>query len=376
MFFYIGNTAPFSHLTKVTENLFLDKGWKNKDQIFFKGYSTECNLEQSLDKIINENYAPVGKWCVIVENKIYHPKLRGYPIYKFANGDFTNIVYPKEHVVHYEYDEILDDTEISLEQASELVGDVLKENIVNFLNYNSIDQPNMLYSMGLDSLTIWAILDAITPEYTLQINIPKNKKNINKFGAVTLREYETDLIKYLSDTAWGYHIINICAKKTTCFTGFYSERFQFREVSQGHAIANYLGTELYKMVQENDYLYYFLQRPRSKINNAPVFDDVLKLKKYCFDSIKYDHQMWHMDNNFFVSPFFDSRIAKICHRLSLEDICKNAVNGIIQRNIIKKFRPEFLSLLSNYKNAGNLYTNFNKNWSKIKLSSQTTINIT
>ena len=102
MLFYIGKTSPFNDLSKAADNLFLDKGWKSKDQIFFKGYSTECNLEQNLDKIINEDYTPAGKWSIIVENKIYHPKLRGYPIYQLSNGDLTNVVFPDEQVVHYD----------------------------------------------------------------------------------------------------------------------------------------------------------------------------------------------------------------------------------------------------------------------------------
>ena len=77
--------------------------------------------------------------------------------------------------------------------------------------------------------------------------------------------------------------------------------------------------------------------------------------------------MWHIDNNYHFSPFYDIRITDIVNQLSLEDIVSNALNVIIQKNIIKYNRPNFLQLLSDYKNEGNVWANYKKKFSKITL---------
>ena len=50
MFFYIGQDCPIKSVSKVAENLFLDKGWNSKIvndvSYWYKGYSTECLLSE------------------------------------------------------------------------------------------------------------------------------------------------------------------------------------------------------------------------------------------------------------------------------------------------------------------------------------------
>ena len=53
MFFYIGEECPIDGLIKVEPNLYLDKGWNHKSGIWYKGYSTECVLEDSVYDIGN-----------------------------------------------------------------------------------------------------------------------------------------------------------------------------------------------------------------------------------------------------------------------------------------------------------------------------------
>ena len=70
MFFYIGEYSPIQALRKVSERLYLDEGWNQIDNIWYKGYSTDCILADKLSNIIN-GYQPAGKWCVIYNEKIY-----------------------------------------------------------------------------------------------------------------------------------------------------------------------------------------------------------------------------------------------------------------------------------------------------------------
>lgn len=375
MFFYIGNNCPLSSLIEAEPGLFLDKGWEYIDGIYYKGYSTDCILAENLLDIIKGSIKPNGKYCLIHDKKIYHPNYRGFPVYKINDG-ITNIKYPNNEYVLYDQIPIYDHTVLDLEKASTMIGDILYENIYNSLKYNHIDRMNMLFSMGLDSLTCWAILDNITKDYNLHIHLPTDLSDYQKRMGVK-REYTNDLIEHMSKVSWGHEITSIFENKNYYLTGFYSERIQLREVTTGHAIARFLGKKLHKMVKNDDYLYHFLQRPDNKIDSCDrEFTTEKECKDYCYETVFYDHQMWHIDNNYHISPFFDIRIAQVCYRLSIEDICKNAANGIIQKNIIKRYRPEFLQLLSDYKNSGDIYKNFKNNYSKIKLSSDIVINIT
>jgi hypothetical protein len=364
-------------MKKVEYNLFLDDGWttvlKENGKLYYKGYSTECSLEESLDKIIKENYTPAGKWCVIYDNQIFHPKMRGYPLYRLDNG-FTNIPGLSDQVISSEANVTLNEPTISLDKASEIIGEILIDNTLKFLSYNKVTKLNVLFSMGLDSLTTWTIVDHLIKDYNLHISVPRPGKIMNFMGRE--REYTHKLIEHLDKYCWGYKMTSLYKDKNYYTTGFYSERIQLREVTNGHAIAKFYKTELHKMVNKNDYLYYFLQRPNTKVNTCDIeFQSEQDCKNYCFNSIFHDYQMWHIDQNFHFSPFYDIRIAETCYRLSLEDIVKNAANGIIQRKIIEKYNPQLLSLLSDYKNEGPIYKNFNKNWSKITLDKDVCINI-
>lgn len=366
MFFYIGKDCPIKSVNKVADNLFLDKGWKCKNidgiNYWYKGYSTECVLEDSISYIIGNN-KPTGKWLVISENKdLYHPELRGCPVYKDDSGIKTNIPLPNLDADSYSTTNIHKFTNLSLEEASKYINEILEENIKNFLNYNKIEKLNVLFSAGIDTLTVWSIVDNLGLDYNLHITTPKVN---NIFGVK--QEYESDLIDLCRQNFWGYKMTSCYLKENWYITGFYSERVQLREVSQGHVIANYMGKKLYNIPNKEDYLYYFLQRPDCKENNYPTYDNEKDVLNWCNGSVFYDHQMWHIDNNYHFSPFNDLRITEVMNQVSLTDIVSNALNATIQKNIIKYNRPDFLQILSQYKNAGNIWANYKKNFSKIKL---------
>lgn len=376
MFFYIGTNCPIRSINRVSQNLFLDKGWEHLflDNIsyWFKGYSTDCILKDNIENIVN-GYQPKGKWSVVTSTgKIYHPVLRGFPVYINELGDKTNIplpnflneIYPVQKIVRSQ-------TKITLLEASEHINDILTENIQNFLKYNNIDKLNVLFSAGIDTLTVWSIVDKLGIDYNLHIHEPKVK---NIFGTIT--EYDSDLIELLRKKFWGYKMTS-CFTKSNCYiTGFYSERVQLREVSQGHAICNFTKTELHKIPKKTDYLYYFLQRPNNKINNEPTFENLDDLLDYCNASVFFDYQMWHIDNNLHFSPFFDYRITEVINKLSLDDIIQNASDATIQKNIIKLNRPNFMSILSDYKNEGSIFKNYKKNFKNIELKHNINIKVT
>lgn len=367
MFFYIGQDCPIKSVTKVADNLFLDQGWKvqtfNDLKFWYKGYSTDCVLSENIETIF-QGYRPNGKWAVITESgNIIHPTLRGFPIYISDDKKIkTNIPLPNLNLEHYQTYKILKKTTLSLEEASRRINEVLVENIKNFFTYNKIEKLNVLFSAGIDTLTLWAIIDNLGYDYNLHINTPKPK---NSFRVT--QEYKSDLIDICRQNFWGYQMTSCFIKENWYITGFYSERVQLREVSQGHTIANYLGKKLYQIPKRKDYLYYFLQRPSTKINKQPKYTTLQEVYDWCNESVYYDHQMWHIDNNFHFSPFYDIRITEIVNQMSLDDVISNSLNALIQKNIIEYHRPDFMCLLSDYKNEGNIWNNYYNNFSKIQL---------
>jgi hypothetical protein len=376
MFFYIGNTSPMQALDRKTDRLFLDKGWQSKDNIWYKGYSADCSLADSLLDIL-DGYQPQGKWCVIHEEKVYHPILRGFPLYQH-NGEQTNLAIGGFDVVPYNEAPIQEKSPLLLDEAAQIIGDILLENTINFYKYNDVPQMNVLYSAGLDTLTSWAVLDSYTKDYTLTAYIPKeDDTTVHKFlGRV--REYDSDLIDFVSSKHWGYDISSLFKETNWYLTGYYAETYQYRDGEAINALANYQSKRIDELAKETNYLYWFLKRPSvvAKYKDSMMqFKNDEALKQYLYSTIFYDHQNWHIDNNMAFSPFADIRIPQTIHRMSVEDITLNSTTGLVQRKIVERFNPQLLSLLSDYKNEKDIWGNFNKNWSSIVLDPNVKINL-
>ena len=376
MFFHIGNSSPMQAMNKVADRLFLDKGWKSVDNIWYKGYSVDCSLADSLLKIL-DGYQPQGKWCVIHEEKVYHPILRGFPLYKH-NDELTNIATVGYGIVSYDAPAVPDESYITLDEAAKIIGDILLENTINFYKYNDVPHMNVLYSAGLDTLTTWAVIDSYTKDYTLTAYLPKQDDiTLHKFLG-RIREYDSDLVDYISSKHWGYDVASTFIDTNWYATGYYAETYQYRDGEAINALANYQGKRIDELAKETDYLYWFLKRPNvvAKYKDSmEEYYDSEALKKFLYSTIFYDHQHWHIDNNMTFSPFADIRIPQTIHRMSVEDITLNCTTGLVQRKIVERFNPQLLSLLSDYKNEKDIWGNFNKNWSSIKLDPNVKINL-
>jgi len=142
MFFYIGNECKL--LEQVDAGLFLDKGWTKVNSVWYKGYSTECNLSENIDNILN-GYKPKGIWCVISSvdaiHKVYHPKLCNFP-----SDGFTNLY--NNNVVHNYL--TFNNTVNSLDTVFDNIVSMLVDTIHGYTKYNS-DTLNIWCTGGLDS---------------------------------------------------------------------------------------------------------------------------------------------------------------------------------------------------------------------------------
>lgn len=375
MFFIIGKNINIQGLTQVSDNLQLDQGWSNQGDVWYKGYSTECVLSDKLYDIIG-GYKPAGKWCVISDQKIYHPVLRSFPVYQL-NGCLTNLKIHDQNQYPYQEENFNNYKRITLDQAVDQIGNILLENTINFFKYNSVTDPNILFSAGLDTMTTWAILDYVTKSYNLEIYVPKSCDNTLTTFLGLNREYTSELIENVSKSYWGYNIYSFKKNTNWYFTGYDSEMIQFRDGEAINALANYVGKTIDTVASENDYLYWFLKRPALQRYNETklTFSDENDLKKYLWSTIFYDFQYWHLDNNYGFSPFYDIRIPQIMLGLSVKDLISNAVDVKIQKEIVKKYKPEILPLLSTYKNEKDIWGNFRKNWDSLVLDTKTKINL-
>ena len=386
MFFFVGNESPLKALNKVHDRLYLDDGWSSTvvsgEMVWFKGYSTDCTLSDDIAAVVSHGYRPAGKWCAIVcdnnDYEIMHPPLRGFPLYEREDSK-TNLqlegYIPDGHAYR---PTITGQSTITLEQASTFIGDILLENTINFLKYNKIDEMNVLCSAGLDSTTSWAVLDSVTKDYTLHAYIPKDNDKLFREYMGVIREYESDLLDKISQDYWGYSMMSGFKKPSWYLTGYYAEVIQYRDGMAINALANYQGKKIQELCSETDYLYHFLHRPNiveQYKDSMLVFENDQELKDYLYGTIFGDWQMWHVDNNMTFSPFADIRIPKTMSRLSIEDITKNSVSGLIQREIIKRFKPELLSLVSEYKNSKDTYGNFRQNFKNITLDPHVRVKI-
>lgn len=376
MFFYIGDNKPLKTLIQVDTNLFLDKGWSNVGSIWYKGYSTECKIFEKLPDIL-QGYQPPGKYCVIHNNQIYHPALRGFPLWKL-NDSLTNLKLDGYALVENIISPPIYNDIISLEEASTIIGNILLENTQNFFKFNDIEKINVLYSGGLDTLTSWAVMDSVTKNYVLEVHVPKNSDNTfyNRIGRT--REYNNDLTEKVSKDNWGYDILSLYNEPKWYLTGYYAEVLQFRDGVAINALAKNKGKNIDEIAKSEEYLYWFLKRQNiiDKFKNSILsFKDDNELKKYLYDTIFVDYQMWHIDNNMSFNPFFDIRITNTMMKLSIDDIATNAMNGTIQKNIVNRFNSQLLSILSDYKNEKSVFGNFRKNFGSIKFDDNVKVNL-
>jgi hypothetical protein len=369
MNFFIGDETTLTGFTRVAPRLFLDEGWDNVGNIWYKGYSTDCTIADCLNDIV-DGYQPAGKWCVIKDEKIFHPVLRGFPLYYYENN-ITTLRLAEYQPVLYNFPQaptINEESTLTVEEVSYQIGNVLVENVENFYRYNNPKDVNLCVSAGLDTQTCWAVHEQVTTNYNLRLYFNGFKSNA---------EYRNDILESLTKDCWGYNIIAVRKNKSWTNSGFYAETYTYRDIAAATGYLNYLGKDsLSDLVTKDDYYYGFITQPKL-VRTYNYFKDRVdastptKLKEHLWNTIWYDHQMWHLDNNMYFCPFADLRIPEIALKLSVDDLIKFGVNGDIQRHIINRFAPERLPLISKYKNTGDVWYNFKKHFKRTMISADT-----
>lgn len=343
MFFYIGNSCNL--LNKVSDNLFLDDGWKVIDNIYFKGYSTDCVLKNSIYDIVN-GYEPNGIYCVIKDNKVYHSKRVSFPIY--SNGDYiTNLESNNSFISNI--GKYVPTKSYTLSQAVSIIKEILIENTICFLKYNNIEL-NLKVTGGIDSVTLLSILEFLNVPYHLHMTGRDYTATTQHEWLKIDSDYQSNLIDVARKRYWGYYIYDFKKQENWLITGYMGDEALLRGPHQIFRIANYHGKTIKDIIKENQYHYYYFQRSK----NGYYLDLMQEIKNYkvdIFQNFINDFQFWHLDNNYGFSPYDDVRILETVLGMSDTNILLNGLDAVIQKQIIDETTPYALSLLDDYKNT-------------------------
>lgn len=356
MFFYIGNECEL--LNKVHDKLFLDKGWTqvlvNESLTWYKGYSTECSLENSIQPIIT-GYKPKGLWCVIsvVDNqyKVYYPDLCSFPF----NG-YSNLYDNVNQVI----DVSLLDTTNSFDSVVTNVISILSDTFIGYHQYNA-DMLNIWCTGGLDSILFLALCEKTKTPYNLYVD---------KTHSSTNAEYTSDLTRHVATEFSNYAFMSRFTEKTVLGTGYGGDSSFCRHPEQIKIFANSLGLSAYDVVKSTHYVYPFLKRTivDDAVNSMLVHETAEEIKKRILHGISQWFYVWHLDNTFTFNPFIDLDLAKMVLTLSINELLDASLDGSIQKEAIRKCDPTLMCLLDDQKNTLSSGKNLINNLDRVNLS--------
>ena len=350
MFFFIG--ADCKLLEKANNGLFLDKGWTNIDNVWYKGYTVEGTVASQLHNI-RQGYQPEGIWAVIElidTYQVYHSKMRGFPIYKKEN-ESTNLNLDGFTLCTRPYNEVNSTETLTISQVTVEVQRILTDSCLNYYQVNN--QPLEIFvSGGYDTTLIMAICEFNDIPYRAHIT---SNKTI---------EYTTNLIEFCQETYWAYNFLSIFEdRKITC--GFYGDEVMCRNIWQLRMLANSKSKTLREVVVESDYVYKFVNR----LSHQYLLDltTEYKLVKQEIMNSTISNQVWHIDNTEVFCPYLNYKIFTTMLKLSVEDLLKVGPNALIQHAIIKSYNPGMERLLDEYKNTTDTMKNFLANFNSLNL---------
>lgn len=388
MFFSIGK--EYSKLPERFDfngvKLHTDAGWSqaqvNGKTVFYKGYCLDYPIAEISAILKHEGHLD-GIFCIIIFDhetntvSFKHGDMRGYPIHyiedqihniPFEAGDLlpiekhivmqngvTSVLYNSTELYKYPVEGI-----ISLDTASELIGNILEDNIKRFLKHNPVNL-HCAFSGGIDTLTCWAILSTLTDEYTTNVDAILNNNELRPTNTYPFFDELTAI-------EWGYFETGVYSDAKYIITGFWGDEIMLRNPVQFNYLANIQGKTAAHIVAENPDTYmtkYFLKGKNTKKINKLEEISFDKFTHIAFSSVAYDFQIWHIDENIHFSPFYDKRIIDVLLHLNEADLIENSLHVTIQKNIIKRFNPIMLSYLDDFKNDMTVnFVNLKKNYQK------------
>jgi hypothetical protein len=350
MFFYLGNDCDL--LTKQRENLFTDLGWKRQNDVYYKGYCLDYNIDDNIDKILDGD-RPQGIYTVIKDTNIFYPRIRPFPIYKKDNI-LTNL--KLDNFIEVPVSKVY-----KLPKGSKSLDVVVAEIIKILVDNLSKVELNIWCTGGIDSTMLIAIAEYAKLPYTIHVAKPRNFSNIKNFEG-TVEEYTSPLIEFCRKNYWAYEFLSNFNNKVIT-TGFYGDEYFCRTVLQINQLANSIGKEILDVVKPTDYIYYHSHRYKNKIENYVISN----AKESSIQNIGCSH-VWHLDNTLTFCPLMDKRISENVWSLEVDELLRYAVDATIQKQIITETKADVLLLTDTWKNSPHGRKNFFKNLNKVKLT--------
>ena len=365
MFFYIGEQC--SYLYKKSNNLFLDNGWTQIDDLYYKGYTIDCSLKDNITNILNgEVYN--GIYCVIKNNEIYHSYRCGFPIFK--NQQIKTNLKLEGLENSCTKSTIIDIQKLTpLEKVIGNIKSILVDNISNFVKHNDV-KLHIRITGGLDSLLLVALLEYLQIEYNASIvSRNTNAKTLAEWFKIT-KDYNNSLTDFVAEKYWGYKISDVKFNENWLVNGFMGDESMLRGPHQILKIINSTGQTITDVIKPNHYHFYYFQRS----NDGKYLHDFKSIKledakSEIYNQFFSDFQYWHLDNNFGFSPYDDHRILENILSMDVMDIIENGLNGTVQKTIVELTKPELIILLDEYKNTPKYArVNLLNNIDKVKLN--------
>jgi len=370
---------PHNHQTK---NLVvsLDDGWSHAcdldgNDIWFKGYMDQGHLEDHAVEISHEDKPQyTGNFCVI---KVFDQgavirtdKLRSFRMYHQPSYGLTNLVKLDNacwtdsivtigndlNIIESKFDAIgeIDDSESSFEEVVEQIDEILNQKTQDFLANNNKSIRAFL-SGGLDSAFVFSYLQKHTDNFEL---VKCLHTDLDYFY---LKNHDTLVSEF-----WGYTQIHYWKESCILTSGAPGDEFTVRSPTTANMMMLHYGTSIPELLVKPEYqnclhATYFNKEKYFEMWNQQaqsyVQTSLKEVIRLCCDLVANDCQHWHLGNTLTWTPLRDLRIFKLIARLPLTDLQNQIMNGVVQRELIKRNNPELLNYLSTQKNSFNYMEN-------------------
>lgn len=353
MFFTLSHTEDLrfpNHIGLGNWILSCDNGWVNVNSKWRKGYEDNfAELYVDNDRIV-----------------LNHDRCRSFPLWwDDENKTLTNLLGTGERIwadqrVSIHHDCLVTETvnpigeidlsPITTDDAVDLLLENLQPKFTNLQRTHTGTLPKLFLTGGIDTLLLLALAKSTNTKYEY---IDYEHFEYDQF----VNNVYTDIQK----NYWGYTQIHHWKEPTWLISGCPGDEYLFRGPS---AIALWAAWHDVNIVDElttrTGYHVGYFQRAE----NIAVFEsewarreEIQQLYPTQYDITKQllnvlvnDHQHWHLGNTITWTPFKDIELIKIMLRLSKSDMLDQIFDAKINKNIIKKLKPELLDVLSETKN--------------------------
>lgn len=380
MFFHIGkfkeNFPHHYNHNNLTINL--DEGWHNgKDcngnQLFYKGYADNFNLEDILSAIADqEEPLYTGNFCLIKcfdkGITLKTDRYRSFPLWYDKSEGITNLINIGQPIwtdsfamLTKDYDlieskfDIIPEFEtscLSFNEVVDRVDQLLREKVLGFVKNNTLPLRSFLTG-GIDTGVLYSYL------HKLKIANELIKHTHIDFDYFYVKNHVT-LMNF-----WGYNQVHHWKDPCVILSGAPGDEFTVRSPYTVNMMLKYLETSIPKLLEKKEYknslhFEYFSKHSYKEIWESQQnlsYNNRKEVITKCLHLILNDYQHWHLGNTITWTPFRDIEFFITIARLPDKELKDHIMNSTVHKALITRNFPELLNCLSTNKNSGNYMEN-------------------